>query len=93
MILNLKTKYVVTSSAVPDECISHAQVLIVGESSWHVIAPAPYRLHCLLSFERVPKVSCPVVNVIKMEELLIRLSRLGATIALAGVSSLKRKYQ
>lgn len=58
-----KTKYVFSASAVPDESVKAAQVVIVAEFSWHVIAPAPYRMHCLLSFAPVPKVACPVVDV------------------------------
>jgi len=58
-----KTKYVFSSMAVPDECVKAAQVLIVGEFSWHVVAPAPYRMHCLMSFAPVPVVNCPVVDV------------------------------
>jgi len=58
-----KTKYVVSASAVPDEVVKAAQVVIVAEYSWHVIAPAPYRMHCLMSFAPLPAVSCPVVDV------------------------------
>lgn len=58
-----KTKYVFSASAAPDECVKAAQVVIVAEFSWHVIAPAPYRMHCLLSFAPVPAVACPVVDV------------------------------
>ena len=58
-----KTKYVVSASAVPDEVVKAAQVVIVAEYSWHVIAPAPYRMHCLMSFASLPAVSCPVVDV------------------------------
>lgn len=58
-----KTKYVISAMAVPDECVRAAQVLVIGEFSWHVIAPAPYRMHCMMSFAPVPVVTCPVVDV------------------------------
>jgi len=58
-----KKKYVFSASAVPEESVKAAQVLIVAEFSWHVIAPAPHRVHCLLSFAPVPTVTCPVVDV------------------------------
>ena len=54
---------VVSANAVPDEVVKAAQVVIVAEFSWHVIAPAPYRMHCLMSFAPLPAVSCPVVDV------------------------------
>lgn len=63
-----KTKYVFSASAVPDESVKAAQVVIVGEFSWHVIAPAPYRMHCLMSFSPVPVVTCPVVNVMGVQD-------------------------
>lgn len=65
MVTNVtpKTKYVISATAVPDECVKAAQVLVIGEFSWHVIAPAPYRMHCLMSFAPVPVVTCPVVDV------------------------------
>lgn len=59
----MKTKYVFAASAPGDECVRHAQVVIVAEHSWHLIAPKPYRVHCLLSFAAVPSVACPVVDV------------------------------
>lgn len=59
----LKTRYVFSASAVSDECVKAAQVVICTEFSWHVIAPVPYRLHCLLSFAPVPAVKCAVVDV------------------------------
>jgi hypothetical protein len=62
-VVPVKPKYVFTASDTPDECVRNAQVLVVGEFSWHVIAPAPFRLHCLLSFAPVPQVRCAVVDV------------------------------
>lgn len=56
-------KYVFASNEVPEECVKRAQVVIVGAFSWHLIAPAPYRMHCMLSFAPMPAVNCPVIDV------------------------------
>lgn len=60
---NPKVKFVLTASAPPEECFRRAQVLVVGDHSWHVIGPAPYRLHVLNTFSRPPAVGCAVVDV------------------------------
>lgn len=89
MATTTKTKYVFSASAVPDEVAQAAQVVIVGEFTWHVIAPAPHRMHCLLSFAPVPQVNCPVVNVagVKNDEGMASVIR-ACTDPTAGVINL-----
>lgn len=58
-----QTKQVMLSMALPEDCIRNAQVLIVEEGRWHVLAPKPYRMHCDSGFAPVPTVGCPVVDV------------------------------
>lgn len=54
---------VLLATAPMEECVKRAQVVIVSEHSWHLIAPRPYKMHCLNSFAAVPTVTCPVVDV------------------------------
>lgn len=56
-------KTVVAATEVPEECVKRAQVVIVSEYSWHLIAPKPWKMHCLLNFAPVPTVTCPVIDV------------------------------
>lgn len=72
-----KTKIVVSVSAVPEESVQAAQVVIVGDFTWHIIAPAPNRMHCLLTFAPVPTVACPVIDVtgVKNDEGMAEIIR------------------
>lgn len=62
MVKELK-KTVLAATEVPDECIKNAQVMIVADLSWHIIAPNPYRMHGLGDMIPAPKVTCPIVDV------------------------------
>lgn len=71
-----RTNYqVMTGAAALEDCVKRAQVLIVGEHSWHLIGAKPYRMHCLSSFAPVPAVRCPRVDVggVKDDERMGRI--------------------
>jgi hypothetical protein len=57
-----KLKLVFISTAIPEESMKHAQVVIVTGKTWHIIAPAPYRAHVDGSME-MPEMRCPIVDV------------------------------
>lgn len=61
--MTTETKHVFLSTTVPNEVVEHAQVAILTEATWHLIGPAPYRAHGLLSFAPLPEVHCPVVDI------------------------------
>lgn len=63
-----QTKQVMLSMALSEDCIRNAQVLIVEEGRWHVLAPKPYRMHCDSGFAPVPTVRCPVVDVRNVQD-------------------------
>jgi hypothetical protein len=63
-----QTKQVMLSMALLEDCIRNAQVLIVEEGRWHVLAPKPYRMHCDSGFAPVPTVRCPVVDVRNVQD-------------------------
>lgn len=54
---------VFVSNEVPDECVKRAQVAIVTENGWHLIAPSPYRCHGLSKYVGMPQVACPIVDI------------------------------
>jgi hypothetical protein len=56
-------KLVFVSTEVPEECIQRAQVAIVTDNGWHLLAPIPYRCHGLDKFVPMPKVNCPIVDI------------------------------
>jgi hypothetical protein len=67
-VLEKKDRLVFSGSAASDESIKAAQALVIGKFSWHILAPAPYRMHCMMSFEPVPTVTCLVVDVRSVED-------------------------
>jgi hypothetical protein len=62
IVKELKQK-VFVANEVPDECVAHAQVAIISNLSWHLIAPNPYRAHGMSEALPLPKVACPIVDV------------------------------
>lgn len=83
------SRQVMMGTAPLEECVRRAQVLIVGGESWHLIGPAPYKMHCLNSFAPVPVVNCPAVDVrgVKDDEGMGRVIQ-GTVDANAGVFNL-----
>ena len=59
----MNKKFVFSSSAIPDECVRHAQVAIITEATWHLIGPEPYRAHGVMDVMPMPVVTCPVVDI------------------------------
>ena len=55
-------KVVFVAHEIPEESLAHAQVAIVSEDTWHLIAPNPYRIHSTADIP-MPEVKCPIVNI------------------------------
>lgn len=55
-------KVVLVAKQVPAECVKRAQVLVLTDKTWHILAPNPYRAHGLLSEGTTPKVKCLVLD-------------------------------
>lgn len=67
---NPKRKLVVMATAVPEDVVRQAQVLIVTRDTWHLIGPGKLRAHGLSREIPAPSVTCPMVDVsgVKDEE-------------------------
>lgn len=64
----MRKKIVTVARGVPAECIRAAQVIIVTEDTWHLIAPGSLRVHGLSGDIPMPAVTCPVVDVRGVED-------------------------
>ena len=64
----MTTKTVLTSNSVPDEAVAHAQVVILTQHGWHMIAGAQ-RVHAYDTDKMpLPAVNCPIIDVSTIPE-------------------------
>ena len=62
-VTKTQKKLVFLSTEVPADCVRMAQVAILSDDSWHLIAPWPHRAHGLSRSIPMPEVTCPIVDV------------------------------
>jgi len=59
----MSTKLLRVAHDIPRESIERAQVVILSDRTWSLIAPAPYRVHALSREVPLPAVTCPLIDI------------------------------